>query len=1051
VIRPRRATGAGAPGGEVDDGAGIRTTLAGNVAARVLALASIGVATVVVARAGGPAAVGTYALLRVVSGLTGVVASAGLPGAVTYFLAGPSGADRRLRPTIVAMALAGGALGTAAWAAVAPALRERLLPDLSPALALWAGATVFTQLLVATAKACSQGTDDLPGSNRTIVYEELLFLPAYALLWLGGIRGYPAMVAALLAADLGTVVLAGRRLAVRGFFRGWAGPSMELARRLGGYGVRAQVGGVLLLLNLRLDFAVLGLLTGPSVVGVYAIASKFAELLRLVSLALTYVLYPSYARAGPAAAARRARALAPRAAAVTLAAALPLAAVAGLLLPALYGPAFAAAVTPTRILLLGLAPEGAAAVATAFLYGVGRPGLNSMAMGAGVAVTVALDLALIPSLGASGAAWASTAAYLTSTAMLLVWFRRTADPRPARPRRRLAWRLPAVLAISVTLAAAGWSTVPARAGGRAWGAATTLYVDRADPACSDTGPGSQDQPFCAIRPAASAAVAGQTVSVAAGTYQEMVSPSHSGTPDAPIAFVAAGPGVTVTGGVHGFSVSGRSWIEIRGFDVTATSDAGIYLSGSSNVTVEGDHVSYSGQPSSGLTSQGVYVTSTTGSVIADNTVDHNTDSGIYLKNGSTGNDVRANVVFANASQYSRIAPGIDVRSGPNTVEANVSYGNEDSGIQVYAGAADNLLFDNVTYANGDHGIDVNASPGQRIVSNTVYDNVTAGINVEGGSTGASLANNVSVDNGIDSPRTSGNLRVDSQSAPGTTLDYDLVWLRTSGTMASWGSSGYLSLAAFRTASGTEAAGLQADPRWVSAATGDFHLSPGSPAVDSANSGAAGQPAFDVTGAARYDDPATPNTGAGPRAYDDRGAPGTFTVVVTVTDQAGLTGVASAQVSVTPGGGNLVGNPGFEAGTSGWSTAGSGPGVTLARVAGGHTGGWAARLANAGPATGCGLNDAPNWVGTTAAGTYTATGWFRADASGARLKFRLRELSGSTLVGSRSSSVVLGTGWKRVAVAYTAASPGSTLDLNALVAAAPAGTCFYADDLSVVAS
>src|SRR5207249_2752954 len=35
--------------------------------------------------------------------------------------------------------------------------------------------------------------------------------------------------------------------------------------------------------------------------------------------------------------------------------------------------------------------------------------------------------------------------------------------------------------------------------------------------------------------------------------------------------------------------------------------------------------------------------------------------------------------------------------------------------------------------------------------------------------------------------------------------------------------------------------------------------------------AAGQPATDAGGGARADDPDTPNTGAGPRAYDDRGA------------------------------------------------------------------------------------------------------------------------------------------------------------------------------------
>jgi hypothetical protein len=53
------------------------------------------------------------------------------------------------------------------------------------------------------------------------------------------------------------------------------------------------------------------------------------------------------------------------------------------------------------------------------------------------------------------------------------------------------------------------------------------------------------------------------------------------------------------------------------------------------------------------------------------------------------------------------------------------------------------------------------------------------------------------------------------------------------------------------------------------------------------------------------------------------------------------------------------NPGFESDTSGWSTSGGSPGVTLTRVAGGHTGTGAAALTNIGTGSvSCVLNDAP---------------------------------------------------------------------------------------------
>ena len=124
-----------------------------------------------------------------------------------------------------------------------------------------------------------------------------MFLPAYGALWFIGLHGYAASIAGLLLADVATLVLAWRRLARRGFFRHAAPPSTELGRRIADYGLRAQLGGIVTLLNLRLDFILLNVLAGPAVLGVYAIASKFAELLKIPPLALTYVLYPEI-RAG---------------------------------------------------------------------------------------------------------------------------------------------------------------------------------------------------------------------------------------------------------------------------------------------------------------------------------------------------------------------------------------------------------------------------------------------------------------------------------------------------------------------------------------------------------------------------------------------------------------------------------------------------------------------------------------------------------------------------------------------------------------------------------
>jgi parallel beta-helix repeat protein len=765
--------------------------------------------------------------------------------------------------------------------------------------------------------------------------------------------------------------------------------------------------------------------------------------------------------------------------------------------------------------------------------------------------------------------------------------------KSARQRRRriLAW----IVAPVVLLAA-----VPASS------AAATLNVDENHPNCSDGGSGTPTQPFCTINEAASQATGGTTVLVRGGTYVEEVA-VRNGAANNPVIFEAApGETVTVTSNDYGFYASGRSWVTIRGFRVANTADDGFHVSsGASNIKLIGNHVISAGTPNGSDEAEGISVTDSSNVVVQDNLVEDGSSYGIYVVN-STGVQVFRNESRFNAEVVARKASGIRIHSSDgNTISSNLTHNNEDSGIEFVTGSANNLVVNNVAYDNGDHGIDNLESPGQRIIGNTILENVTAGINAEGGSTGTVMSNNISVDNAINGPRTRGNIRVDSTSTSGSSVDHDLVYLRTPGIMMVWGTTNFSSLSAFRTMTSQEANGIEADPRWRDIAARDLHLTSSSPAVDSANSGINGQTTTDIEGRPRVDVAGVPNTGIGPRAFDDRGAyefqalpeppnasldvtpssgmpplavtadasgssdpdgdiasytfdfgdgtpvvgpqggataphtytqPGTYTVTVTVRDSGSRTSQATDQVTVsndeppvaaltvtpasgraplavlanasgstdsdgivnytfdwgdgspvtgpqssatanhtytTPGthtvtvtvrdsGGltdeatrnvtvtaNLVGNPGFEVSTAGWNTSGSGSGVTLARVAGGHSGGFAARLSRTGSGTGtCTLNDAPNWVTTTEAGAYTASLWVRADSPGATLKLRVREYAGP-LVGSELTEATLTTSWQQVSVTYTPGSPGSsTLDLNAYVTGAAAGTCFYADDVAL---
>ncbi len=430
---------------------------------------------------------------------------------------------------------------------------------------------------------------------------------------------------------------------------------------------------------------------------------------------------------------------------------------------------------------------------------------------------------------------------------------------------------------------------------------------------------------------------GDTVMVLAGTFAETVKPSFSGLAGYPVTFTAQ-PGVIVTGEAGNadtggaFRLSGFSYIVINGFTIQNTADYGIYALNSSYLTITNNRVTSAGTPGS-ANRFGIYLLTTTNSIISGNTVDHNSDNGIELLNGSNFNVVSDNISYANAKETVSQATGIECRnSSNNTVIHNIVYANEDSGLNFYAGAASNAVIGNLSYGNGDHGIDHNTAPNNIIVGNTVHGNVTSGINLEASSSGATLANNIAVDNGLrlqvgggTVPGTKpGNIYVDSTSTSGTTMNYDLVYQSTGTGLVqiAWGSTTYTSLAAFKAAHPTlEVNGLEANPLLQSPAAiaqrpagapynvavniGDYHILTGSPAIDSANSNAPNEPELDITGHSRYDDPATTNTGAGVRLYDDRGAyefqpPLTFYAVSVIKSGTGTGTVTSSPAGINCG-------------------------------------------------------------------------------------------------------------------------------------------------------
>lgn len=176
-------------------------------------------------------------------------------------------------------------------------------------------------------------------------------------------------------------------------------------------------------LNYRLDVFVVNFFVGVEGVGLYTLAVSIAQLIWLISNAAATVLFPRVAAGQESAAAIAAHtAQATRVAlGVSMLSAASLALLARPLLPLVYGERFYRSVVPLWYLLPGIVAFSTVNVLASYVAGIGKPQVNLQISLAGLCVTVALDLWLIPRLGIAGAAIASTLSYSIS-AVLTVWF-----------------------------------------------------------------------------------------------------------------------------------------------------------------------------------------------------------------------------------------------------------------------------------------------------------------------------------------------------------------------------------------------------------------------------------------------------------------------------------------------------------------------------------------------------------------------------------------------------------------------------------------------------
>ena len=315
---------------------------------------------------------------------------------------------------------------------------------------------------------------------------------------------------------------------------------------------------------------------------------------------------------------------------------------------------------------------------------------------------------------------------------------------------------------------------------------------------------------------------------------------------------------------YGFSMYGRSWTVIDGFQVLGVEERGFQLSDTcENVTLSRNSVRFAHK-------YGIQVVGGSAIQLKSNMVSDCGDHGIGLTGGATRCTLEDNESFRNARPGVRAANGFYLFGSPgNVLRRNRAHDNQDSGFNIQSGSNHCVATLNLSWGNGDHGYDHLEATGTIHVGDVAWGNYKDGFSIEGNSSGTRLHDCIATDNGLTTNEF--DLWVDDGSTPGFVSDYNLFWNSTRQPPVKYVRTLYASVAAYSRVSHQDAQTIQTDPLFARPAGGDFHLLSGSPAIDCADSGVPHWPAADFEGNARSDDPKTPNRGAGPMPHGDRGA------------------------------------------------------------------------------------------------------------------------------------------------------------------------------------
>lgn len=375
----------------------------------------------VVARVLGPAGRGEIALMTTIAMLSAGLSLLGIDEANVNFAGRDPAARRALATNSLLFAGGLGAVTIALLVALGEVV-PGIFGDTEPALR-WLAVAVVPALILKIYLKYLVGADYGFGVvNMAWLLPPLVGLVVNVALALVGALTVATALGTWVAAHVVATALLVAYVARRG--AGFGAPSLRLARRALGFGLRSHAGRVMMAGNYRIDQWFVGTMAGSRELGLYSVAVAWSEILFYLPTTLVIVQRPYLVRAEAKEAARRAARVFRGGIAITAVAALGVVVLAPFLCAVVFGSEFRGSIDDLRVLVFGAFGVLAMKLFGNALTAQRSPTRASVAAAVAFAATIALDVLLIPAHGGLGAAIASGLAYTAGGIAAGLLFRR---------------------------------------------------------------------------------------------------------------------------------------------------------------------------------------------------------------------------------------------------------------------------------------------------------------------------------------------------------------------------------------------------------------------------------------------------------------------------------------------------------------------------------------------------------------------------------------------------------------------------------------------------